>query len=80
MLEEQAEANNVTVDAFSPKRNKGGNIINEVSDLAINNSGNNIINKFFKFDNKRRQKQSNKKRRKIDNKQRRKQFKRSNCE
>ena len=42
--EKKAEANNITIDTFSPQRNEGENIIKKVENLTINDVGNNIIN------------------------------------
>ena len=45
MLEDQSEANNVTVDAFSSWRNKSEDLIDKVANLTINDVVNNLINK-----------------------------------
>ena len=44
MTEAEEEANNVTVDMFSPQRNNIVNLINEVVNLTINDTRNNLIN------------------------------------
>ena len=46
ILEEQSEANNVTVDMLSPQRNKTEDLIDKVENLVINNIGNYLIEKF----------------------------------
>ena len=45
MLEEKTEANNGTVDTFSPQRSESENIINKVKNLTINDVGNDMIDK-----------------------------------
>ena len=44
MREERGETHNVTVNTFSPKINKNENIINEWSNLTIDDVGSDIIN------------------------------------
>ena len=44
ILEEQAEANNSTVDNFIPQKNESENLINEITKSTINNVGNDLIN------------------------------------
>ena len=52
MIEEEAEANNATVDTLIPQRNESENSndqINEVANLKIKDVENNLINKVTKF-------------------------------
>ena len=44
MTEKQAEANNITVDTFSPQRNESENLIKKVENMTINDVVKNIIN------------------------------------
>ena len=43
ILEGKSEANNVTVDTFSPMRNYSENLIKKVENLIINDAGNDLI-------------------------------------
>ena len=45
ILEDQAEANNVTVDTVSTQRKNSEDLINKVTNLTINDAENNLINK-----------------------------------
>ena len=45
ILEYQSEANNFTVDTFSPQINESDNLIKEVINLTINEVRNNLIDK-----------------------------------
>ena len=45
MLEEQAEANNVTVNTLIPYRNKSEDLINKLANLKVNDVGNDLIDK-----------------------------------
>ena len=49
ILEEKAEANNITVDEFSSQINKSNDLINKVTNLTIKYFGNNLVNKVANF-------------------------------
>ena len=49
ILEEQAEANNNTVDTFITTRNESNNLFNKIESFTIDDVGKNLINKFAKM-------------------------------